>query len=172
MDAVKRMKKPLIAAVSGVKNSGKTTFLEKLISELTGRGYRVAVIKHDGHEFQADREGTDTCRMRQAGAYGTCIFSSGQWQVVKEQQDVRAEALVELFPEADIILLEGMKDSVYPKFELVRAEISHESVCRPNTLLGLVTDTELKIPGVPVFGFHETEKCAEILIKIAQTNKA
>ena len=59
----------------------------------------------------------------------------------------------------------------YPKFELVRGEISHKSVCRPDTLLGLVTDTELKIPGVPVFGFHETEKCTEILIKIVQTNK-
>lgn len=76
-----------------------------------------------------------------------------------------------IFPEADIILLEGMKDSDYPKFELVRGEISHKSVCRSDTLLGLVTDTELKIPGVPVFGFHETEKCTEILIKIVQTNK-
>ena len=64
-----------------------------------------------------------------------------------------------------------MKDSDYPKFELVRGEISHKSVCRSDTLLGLVTDTELKIPGVPVFGFHETEKCTEILIKIVQTNK-
>ena len=32
MDAVK---KPYVAAVSGVKNSGKTTFLEKLVRELT-----------------------------------------------------------------------------------------------------------------------------------------
>ena len=32
MDAVKRTGKPFIAAVSGVKNSGKTTFMEKLIS--------------------------------------------------------------------------------------------------------------------------------------------
>ena len=151
MDAVKRTGKPFIAAVSGVKNSGKTTFMEKLISELAGQGYRVAVIKHDGHEFQADREGTDTYRMRQAGAYGTCIFSSGQWQVVKQQQDVRAEELAMGFPG--------------------RSLFEHKSVCRPDTLLGLVTDTELKIPGVPVFGFHETEKCTEILIKIVQTNK-
>ena len=69
MDAVKRTGKPFIAAVSGVKNSGKTTFMEKLISELAGQGYRVAVIKHDGHEFQADREGTDTYRMRLRNLY-------------------------------------------------------------------------------------------------------
>ena len=167
----KRTGKPFIAAVSGVKNSGKTTFMEKLISELAGQGYRVAVIKHDGHEFQADREGTDTYRMRQAGAYGTCIFSLRTVAGGETAAGCPAEELAEFFPEADIILLEGMKDSDYPKFELVRGEISHKSVCRPDTLLGLVTDTELKIPGVPVFGFHETEKCTEILIKIVQTNK-
>ena len=66
MDAVRKPEKPFAAAVSGVKNSGKTTFLEKLVKELTQRGYRVAVLKHDGHEFQADREGTDTYRMQQA----------------------------------------------------------------------------------------------------------
>lgn len=46
MDAVK---KQVIAAVSGVKNSGKTTFLEHLVRELSARDYRTAVIKHDGH---------------------------------------------------------------------------------------------------------------------------
>lgn len=171
MDAVKKEKKPLIAAVSGIKNSGKTTFLEKLVAELTERGYQVAVIKHDGHEFQADREGTDTYRMSRAGAYGTCIFSKGQWQVVKQQQNVRAEELAEFFPEADMILLEGMKDSAYPKFEVVRRGISAKNVCDPKTLLGLVTDTQLRIPGVPVFGFGEIEKCTDILVKIAETNK-
>ena len=98
----------------------------------------MAVIKHDGHEFQADREGTDTYRMRQAGAYGTCIFSSGQWQVVKQQQDVRAEELAEFFPEADIILLEGMKDSEFiPKFELVkRRNFPIKSVCKAGYFTG------------------------------------
>ena len=75
MDAVKRNGKTFYCSSQRSKKiSGKTTFMEKLISELAGQGYRVAVIKHDGHEFQADREGTDTYRMRQAGAYGTCIF--------------------------------------------------------------------------------------------------
>ncbi len=63
MDVVKR---PYVAAVSGVKNSGKTTFLEKLIPVLTARGYQVAVIKHDGHEFEADVEGRDTFRLKRS----------------------------------------------------------------------------------------------------------
>lgn len=170
MDAVRKPEKPFVAAVSGVKNSGKTTFLEKLVKELTQRGYRVAVLKHDGHEFQADREGTDTYRMQQAGAYGTCIFSKGQWQMVKKQPDVDVKNLMEFFPEADFILLEGMKSSSFPKFELVRQGISYRSVCDPGTLLAIVTDTGLRLPEIPVLNLDEIKKAADILIKVG-TNK-
>lgn len=167
MDAVKKTEKPFVAAVSGIKNSGKTTFLEKLVLELTQRGYRVAVIKHDGHEFQADRDGTDTYRMQQAGAYGTCIFSKGQWQMVKKQSDVKVEELIGFFPEADFILLEGMKESLFPKFELVRKGISQKSVCDAKTLLALVTDTGLRLPEIMTLNPDEIEKAADILVKVS-----
>ena len=57
-----------VIAVSGVKNSGKTTLIEKLLPALNARGVKTAVLKHDGHSFAADREGTDTCRFLAAGA--------------------------------------------------------------------------------------------------------
>ena len=71
-------KKQFILAVSGVKNSGKTTLITKLLPELKKRGLRVAVIKHDGHDFEADVPGTDSWKYAQAGADGTCVFSSGK----------------------------------------------------------------------------------------------
>lgn len=171
MDAVRKQEKPFVAAVSGVKNSGKTTFLEKLVKELTARAYQVAVIKHDGHEFQSDREGTDTYRMQQAGAYGTCIFSKGQWQAVKKEPQPDVEKLMDFFPEADLILIEGLKNSPYPKFELVRGGISEKSICDPRTLLALVTDTGLKLPGIPVLRPHQIREAADLLEKIIETNK-
>lgn len=64
-----------IVSVCGVKNSGKTTLLTRLVKELTKRGVKVAVIKHDGHDFICDIEGSDTDRLKKAGAYGTAIFS-------------------------------------------------------------------------------------------------
>ena len=161
------VKKQIIAAVSGVKNSGKTTFLEHLVAELKNRGCQVAVIKHDGHEFEPDVEGTDTWKLRKAGAYGTAIFSKGRWMVVKEQSEMDEKRLAELFPEADMILLEGFKYSAYPKFEIVRKGNSRESVCDPETLLGLVTDTELVLEGVPTLGLNEWEKAADFLIEFA-----
>jgi molybdopterin-guanine dinucleotide biosynthesis protein B len=58
---------PIICIV-GASNSGKTTFLEKLIPELTKRGYRVGVIKHSATKLDMDHEGKDTWRLREAGA--------------------------------------------------------------------------------------------------------
>ena len=123
------------------------------------------MLKHDGHEFQADTEGTDTFRLRQAGAFGTCIFSGSRWMAVKEQPDSSPEELAKLFPESDVILAEGLKGSGYPKFEIVRGEISKESVCDPATLLALVTDTGIKIAGIPSVGLEDIGKCADILQK-------
>lgn len=161
MDAVK--KSPCVLAVSGVKNSGKTTLLEKIVTGLTKKGYKVAVIKHDGHDFVPDVEGTDTDRLRKAGAYGCGIFSGKRWMVIKEEPDISQKVLMTHFPEADFILLEGFKDSDYPKIEIVRKEISIKSVCKKDTLLALVTDTDITIPDVPVLGLNDIDGCMEVL---------
>ncbi len=117
---VSAVRKPFVFAVSGYKNSGKTTLLTQLIPELTRRGYRVAVIKHDGHDFTPDVPGTDSCRHREAGAYGTAVFSDHRFMVTKDLDasctQMDETMLMELFPEADIILIEGLKHSSYPKY--------------------------------------------------------
>ena len=122
--------------------------------------------RHDGHEFEPDMEGTDTWKLRKAGAYGTAIFSKGRWMVVKEEPEMDETRLAAMFPEADFILLEGFKYSDHPKFEIVRKGNSENFVCDPKTLLGLVTDTELSVEGVPVMGLEEVETAAAILEKL------
>ena len=51
------VKKPFLLAISGCKNSGKTTLITKLIPKFCEKGYKVATIKHDGHDFQGDEIG-------------------------------------------------------------------------------------------------------------------
>lgn len=109
-------KKPFIFAISGYKNSGKTTLITKLIPVLTQKGYKVAVIKHDGHDFESDVPGTDSYRHQKAGAYGTAVFSSKRMMITKETEEANERDLMRAFPEADIILLEGLKHSPYPKY--------------------------------------------------------
>ena len=112
----KNVIQPVIFAVSGYKNTGKTTLITGMIPILTEKGNQVAVIKHDGHEFESDVPGTDSYQHQKAGAYGTAVFSKSQFLVTKRVSEITAEMLLPFFPEADIILIEGLKDSSYPKY--------------------------------------------------------
>ena len=152
-----------IVAVSGVKNAGKTTFLAKLIPALNALGVRAAVVKHDGHRFAPDREGTDTFRLLEAGALGAAVFDGEKFQAVKYASVTEGE-LVSLFPEADLILLEGFKRSGYPKLEILRGANSRTPVCDPATLLALVTDTDVRLPGVPAYGLEDAEGVAALVL--------
>ena len=59
--------KPVLgfAAFSG---TGKTTLLKQLIPQLAERGIRLGVIKHAHHNFDIDKPGKDSYRLRKAGA--------------------------------------------------------------------------------------------------------
>ena len=130
-----------VLAICGVKNSGKTTLLTKITAPLTQEGIKIAVIKHDGHSFQADRPGTDSFRHKEAGAFGTAVFCSGRFSVVKDTEEPVTETeLFSFFPEADLILLEGFKHSSYPKIEVIREGISQTPVSNPDGLLAVATD--------------------------------
>ena len=163
-------KKQYILAVSGVKNSGKTTLITKLLPELKKRGLRVAVIKHDGHEFEPDVPGTDSWKYAQAGADGVCVFSSEKHMIIKYEPSPFIEELIAAFPEEDLILLEGFKYSGYPKIEVIRKGNSSEPVCDPRHLIGIVTDympvgmNWKNICGIPFWGLDETEQLADYII--------
>ena len=163
-------KQPCVIAVSGVKNSGKTTLIERLLPELKKRGIRVATIKHDAHLFEADRPGTDSYRHLQAGAVGAAVFDREKYQL-SIYRPVDELTLIDQFPNADLILLEGFKDSAWPKIEIVRKDVSERMVCDPTTLLALVTDREDLFPVCPVFGITEILPLAEFLFQYIQKSQ-
>ena len=164
-----------ILAVSGVKNSGKTTYIEQLLGYLGEKGIKTAVIKHDGHEFEADVPGTDSWKYRQAGAYGCAVDSGSKFMAVREWPRANPEALMELFPDADLILLEGFKYSGYPKIELVRSGVSREPVCPKDTVRAYVTDICENLPWmegeIPVYRFEQIQEVAQQLFKEMNHNK-
>ena len=165
------MKRKRIVAISGIKNSGKTTLICRLLEIFKEKGLRVVVLKHDGHDFEPDVPGTDTYRQLQAGAYGTAVFSKGKYMLVKQQPQISEKELMEFFPEADLILLEGFKYSTYPKIEIVRKGTSTESVCNPERLMAIATNLDaeerevLSIPeDVPFFDLNNVESIAEFIL--------
>lgn len=154
-----------IIAVCGVKNSGKTTLLIKLVRELSGRGIKTAVIKHDGHDFTCDIPGTDSYRLKEAGAYATAVFSDSRIFVHKEGSGERTEELIKMFPEAEIIFLEGMKASDYPKIEVIREGISEAPVSNPKGRFLIVTDKNSERFEEETAGLDDIKRIAELVVK-------
>lgn len=157
------MHQPKLLAISGVKNSGKTTLITQLIPKLGEKELKIATIKHDGHGFVADIEDSDSYRHKAAGAYATAVFSDDKYMVVKDVLGCDEAMIIQFFPEADLILLEGFKNSNYPKIEIVRSDNSRVSVCDPKTLVALVSDLAFTIENVPVFALNEIDEIAELV---------
>ena len=65
-----------VYGVVGWKNMGKTTLVERLVAEFSGRGLRVSTIKHAHHRVDVDHEGKDSWRHRAAGAAEVLVASS------------------------------------------------------------------------------------------------
>ena len=145
------LKHPAVLAVSGVHNSGKTTLLEKLIPLLRARGLKVGVIKHDGHDFTPDVPGTDSYRLREAGAEGVAVFSGNRYLLTEEFR-LNEQDLLALFERHgyDLVLLEGFKDSGWPKIEVVRKEISDTPVSfQPLAVVGDIPGADFDLNNIP-----------------------
>ena len=155
---------PVISIV-GRSNSGKTTFLEKMIRELKSRHYRVAVIKHDTHGFEIDHPGKDTWRMGQAGSDIVMISSPGKMaMIMKTNQELSLDQLqAQILGEVDIILSEGYKMGDKPKIEISRAEVGNELLCSKEELLALVTDQSFNLD-VPHFGLDDASGVVDLLV--------
>lgn len=145
-----------VIVICGTKNSGKTTLLVRLVKELTRQGIRTAVIKHDGHDFTCDIPGTDSYRFQEAGACGTAVYSQYR-TFIHKLGEPDPEELMSQFPAADIIFIEGMKASPYPKLEVVRKGISEQPVSNPEGRFLLVTDWEAGHFEEPAAGFDQLD---------------
>ena len=161
----KKTSSPFVSFV-GNSSSGKTTFLEKLIPELIGRGLKVGTIKHDVHGFEMDKPGKDSWRHKHAGASVTVISSPYQIGMVMDvKHDHKPDELLSYFNGMDIILTEGYKRGDHPKMEIFRTEIINEPLCKNDRfLLALITDSGVDFD-VPVFPSGAVKQVADFLIK-------
>jgi molybdopterin-guanine dinucleotide biosynthesis protein MobB len=152
-----------MVAVCGVKKVGKTTFLVNLIPLLRREGLKVAAIKHDAHDFEPDVPGTDSYRLRAAGATGVAVYSPARQMIIKEAPGATPEELVKSFSDFQIVLLEGGKNSPYPKIELLRQGVSPGPTSSPPHLAYCV-EGSFRLSGVPVFGLSDYPAIADLLI--------
>jgi molybdopterin-guanine dinucleotide biosynthesis adapter protein len=162
-----------VLGVAGWKNSGKTTLVAKLVAELSGRGYRIATVKHAHHAADVDHEGTDTFRHRSAGAKEVALVTSSRWALVhelrEEQEPALSEILARLSP-ADLVIVEGYKREVIPKIEVRRKEAAGTDLLSPGdpNVIAIACDSPVREEDRPVFGIDDIVGIADFTIRYFQ----
>ena len=162
-----------IVAVVGLSESGKTRLIIELIGEFKRRGLRTCAVKRCSHGFALDTEGKDTSDFSRAGADGVAMVSPEGWAALGTSPSVEAPALAaRLFPDADVVLVEGGKDvRALRKIEVLRAGVSEVPVSRPEELLAVVSDAPVPDGvAVPVFKPAETAKICDLILGLEEDN--
>jgi molybdopterin-guanine dinucleotide biosynthesis adapter protein len=157
---------PIISIV-GKSDSGKTTLIEKLVPELTHRGYRVATVKHDVHGFEVDREGKDSWRHKQAGAHTVIISSPQKIALIRdvEKDSTLDEIRRRWVQDVDLLLSEGYKKDVQPKIEVFRKEKHKKLLCtKKDNLVAIVSNRKFNV-GVPCFHLEDMKGLSNFIEK-------
>ncbi|MEN8211974.1 MAG: molybdopterin-guanine dinucleotide biosynthesis protein B [Thermodesulfobacteriota bacterium] len=156
--------KPKIITIVGKSNSGKTTLLEKLITHLTQKGYKIGSVKHAHSGFEMDKEGKDSWRHKKAGAASTLVISEDKIAMIKDDKTSYLEKMQFYLADSDIILAEGFKRQNLPKIEIFRRQSVHkEPLCRDDeNLIAFVTNSDYKLD-VPTFGIEDIIEIAAFI---------
>ena len=156
-----------VYGIIGWKNSGKTSLMERLVAEITGRGLSVSTVKHVHHDVDLDQPGKDTYRHRAAGAREVVLASAHRFALLSEHrgpEPALSQILARLAP-VDLVLVEGYKRDPHPKIEVFRAETGH-SLIQPTdpTTRAVATDAALPPLNVPVLNLNDTQAVADFIL--------
>ncbi len=158
-----------VIGFSAFSGTGKTTLVEKLVRYLKAQGLRIAVIKHDAHDFEIDKEGKDSWRFSQAGADVTLISSSTKTAIIEHRPCTFLQNL-EKIRDVDLILVEGYKQEEFPRIGICRKATGKGLPGAAQDYVALVTDEEtyLTDPALKCFGLDDVEGVAALIRQIAQ----
>ncbi|MEQ8230724.1 MAG: molybdopterin-guanine dinucleotide biosynthesis protein B [Gammaproteobacteria bacterium] len=152
---------PLLGVIA-TSGGGKTTLLTALIPHLSARGLRVGCIKHSHHDFDVDRPGKDSQRLRAAGATQVMLSGRGRWVLMTEHGDATdapLDALLDAMDLAslDLVLVEGFRRTAISRLEVHRVEHALAPLCTSDTsVIALASDaTPLPAVGIPVFALAD-----------------
>ena len=156
-----------VFGVVGWKNAGKTGLMERLVTEITSRGFTVSTVKHAHHTFDVDHEGKDSHRHRVAGAQEVLLASRNRFALMHELRDedepTLAELLTKLAP-VDLVLIEGYKRDAHPKIEAFRAETNNPLIATDDpTIRAVASDTPMDLDR-PVFDLNDTTCVADFIL--------
>lgn len=153
--------------VVGWKNAGKTGLMERLVTEITGRGFSVSTVKHAHHSFDVDHPGKDSHRHRVAGATEVLLASRNRFALMHELRGEEEPALEDLLARlapVDLVLIEGYKRDRHPKIEAYRSETGNPLIAPGDaTVRAVASDSALTLDR-PVFDLDDTAAIAGFIL--------
>ncbi|MEK2066463.1 bifunctional molybdopterin-guanine dinucleotide biosynthesis adaptor protein MobB/molybdopterin molybdotransferase MoeA [Vibrio parahaemolyticus] len=162
------------AAYSG---TGKTTLLEALLPKLTEAGLRIGMLKHAHHNFDVDKPGKDSYRLRKAGASQMLIASRNRYALMTETPEAEAEFeyLLTRFDEdkLDVVLVEGCKNIAFPKIELHREEVGKPWLYpHDDNIIAIASDSAELDSELPQMNINDLDAIAQFVLQYVQDAKA
>jgi len=157
-----------VFGITGWKNSGKTTLTERLVAELTARGWLVSTIKHAHHAFDIDVPGTDSFRHRTAGATEVAIVSGVRWALMHELRDDSEpgmDAILARLSPCDLVLVEGYKREAHRKIEVRRLDAKNRAPLAPDdpNIVAIAADHTVEAGKLPVFTLDNIAAIADFI---------
>ena len=139
--------------ITGYSGSGKTTLLEAMIPRFVARGLSVSLIKHTHHDFDIDKPGKDSYRLREAGCGEVMLLSDHRWVLMHEMRGAAPPSLeqqLERLSPCDLVLVEGFKSAPLPKLEVHRPANGKPLfwASQPEHIVAVASDVRLEIPGL------------------------
>jgi len=156
-----------VYGVVGWKNAGKTTLVERLVAEISERGFSVSTVKHTHHMVDVDKPGKDSHRHRQAGAHQVVLSSSSRWALMTELRGSPevplADLLTHLSP-VDLVIIEGYKRDDHPKVEAWRAETGQPLIALDDPTVRAVASNDRPATEKQVIGLDDIPKIADFIL--------
>jgi molybdopterin-guanine dinucleotide biosynthesis protein B len=161
-----------IVTFIGWHDSGKTTLVKQVVTELKTLGYKVAVIKSSNDSgIQFDTPGTDTFMHKEAGADSVMLVAPDQMVLQTKNSGLSLRTLAHrYFPDVDIVIGEGFKTArKIAKIEVFR---NRDQKLRDEVhgVIAVATDVE-GVAGNYVFRLDEAPEIALFIEKRFLTRK-
>ena len=159
-----------ICQIVGYKNSGKTTFMGKLLAYLTNKGVTCASLKHHGHQEKDPLLFGDSGKhFGHGGSPASLVCPS--FSHVSYRVEPPLEAFLAFYreiPGLNWLLIEGYKEASFPKMVLIKDLTEWERLSSLKNILTVVTDNrdvvKLAANTFPVFNRNDAEEVGRFLL--------
>jgi molybdopterin-guanine dinucleotide biosynthesis protein MobB len=159
-------KSKILSVISMEANTGKTTFIEGIIPELSRRGYKIMTLKYSCHDFDIDQEGTDSYKHFNSGAHRTVLVGPNKCAVIeKTDQHKNLYEIAEKYDDVDLIVTEGFRKLDEMTIEIIRECKTRKLTTPLKNLLAVVSDTNDLKTIAPIYDLNDYSGICDLIEK-------